>query len=414
MRSTPKKVAVVLCSGPNGLGAVRSLKRAGVQAIAVVEDASDPVLLSRHPIGKLVANSTGDADAALLRVLSSIRHERAVLLPTSDAFVSFMVRHRAALRSRFDFCLPEDLLTLALLDKAQETALVANLHIPVPKTVQDLPAHGSSLLESLGIPLIVKPRSFACRQHLGAKNRVIRSAEELQRFLHEHRDVLWAFLAQEMIPGDDDHQWVCHAVFGRTHQLASVFTFRRLGLAPAHRGVTSHAVSEWNPHIVSLVAHIGRELRYTGAAMVEFKLDPRDRQYKYLELNPRLGMCNYFDTACQVNTAYEAYCLAAASNSGLRPDRRQRNGVRYLALFEDLYARSKDGETAVMAVGRCIATAFQPHVGAYFAWDDFMPGVVVGWRNASRVARGQWNRLLRVIAGEKVVNPGCDTDHPSR
>ena len=394
MTSKPTKAAVVLCSGPNGLGAIRGLRKAGVPAIAVVNDAADPVCLSRYPIQKLVVSPSDDADAALLSALGKIRYERAVLIPTSDSFVSFMIRNSEALRSRFDFCLPDDSLALALLDKARETTLVANLRVPVPKTIQNLPPDGSFLLESLGLPLIAKPRSFAHRSHLGAKNRVIRSYGELQRFLDDYRNVLWAFLAQEFIPGNDHNQWVCNCVFGRAHELVSAFTFRRFGLAPAHRGVTSCAVSESNGQVVSLAARVGKGLRYTGAAMLEFKFDKRDGQYKYLELNPRLGMCNYFDTVCGVNNVYETYCLAAGRDSE-RNGRRQRDGVMYLCLFEDFYARIKDGETIGAIAGRYISGAWRPHVGAYFAWDDLAPGITIGWRRLLQVARSAWGKLLK-------------------
>src|SRR5206468_2536119 len=98
--------------------------------------------------------------------------------------------------------------------------------------------------------------------------------------------------------------------------------------------------------LVELAGALGRALRYTGPADLDFKFDERDGSYRYLELNPRLGMCNHFAARCGVNVALDAYRVA----QGLPPavvGGSQKDGVLYVNLFDDLYSRLKDGEPAL-------------------------------------------------------------------
>jgi len=384
--------AVVLAADINGLGVVRSLHSAGVPTIAVATDARDPLLRSRLPVGKWLVPAAPDAEQALLDTLTLIAGERPVLIPTSDAYMAFMLKHREALAQHFAFCLPSSPLAESLLDKQAQAELVGALGLPMPATVLQLASPRDERLERLGLPVIFKPRSFANRHLLGCKNVVVHTAFERDRFLARHANALPGLVAQEVVPGEDDQLWVCNCTFDKDHALVAAFTFRRLGLAPAHFGVTSYAVSHLNEKVVELAARLGRGLGYVGPAMVEFKRDRRDNQYKFIELNPRLGMCNAFDTRCGVENVLHAYRMAL----GQRPEavaRRQRDRVMFLSLFDDLNARRSDGAGLVASLRGYLRYLGRPHVGAYFAWNDPVPGGVVALREAGRALQGVSRRL---------------------
>src|ERR1041385_1422426 len=113
--------AVVLSSDAIGLGAVRSLARAGVPTIAVTLNRFEPVRFSRYAEKRPVPPSD-DLDAAILEVLAGIDESPPpVLLPTSDFFAHFLARHRAELAGRFVSCVPSDEVMELVLDKAKDT-----------------------------------------------------------------------------------------------------------------------------------------------------------------------------------------------------------------------------------------------------------------------------------------------------
>ncbi|MEX0726735.1 MAG: hypothetical protein WD065_10730 [Planctomycetaceae bacterium] len=390
-----KAAAAILLGGErNGLGAVRSLWLKGIRCIVLASDPHAAAFASRCTSGRVLIPANADDDT-LLAKLETLDEPSGVLIPTADIYVGFMLRHRERLAERFCFCIPDSALARLLLDKAEETARVAAAGIPIPKTITDLTGPARDIVHELTVPVIVKPKMSALEHVLGDKNIVLRTEHEFREFLDTRWEILPHLLAQEMIPGDDAHLWVCNCTFGRDHRLLGAFTFRRLGTMPAHRGSTSYAVSERNGRVIELVEQLGTALKYTGPAMFEFKFDERRGEYVYIEINPRIGMCNYFDTCCGVNNVYLTYALARGGADPPRVTAPQVEGVMYLALSTDLYARLTDGQGVFSIAKRYLSHAFRRHVGAFFSWRDLKPGVDEFLRSAPMFIRGGIRKLFR-------------------
>ncbi|MEM7020262.1 MAG: hypothetical protein AAF512_23335, partial [Pseudomonadota bacterium] len=335
--------AIFLCSSATGLAVVHSLARAGVSSIIICPSADEPAMFSRYPHRKHVLSTDKPFDDAMLEVLSRYADKGYVLLATSDKFMSFVNRHRQTLEKGFLTCMPDIGITETLLDKQQETQLIERAGIPLPKTVQHLPETPAELEAVLGLPILIKPRLAELAKDLdNRKNLLIDSKAALDDFYQRFHLVFDSLLAQQVIQ-DADNSWGCNCTFDFEHNLSMVCTYRRMRMSPAHYGVTSYAISEYNPAIVAYAEALGKYLKYTGNAGIEFKQDPRDGQYKYIELNPRLPMTNYFHTCTGINNVHAAYRLAKGMVSlGQKP--LQKDGVIFLALHDDFYARLKDHE----------------------------------------------------------------------
>lgn len=385
-------LAVVLSSGMNGLGAVRTLAERGVPVAVIGESPRDIALRSRYPVERhaLAHNRTDEGIDELARLLNALRAERAVIIPTSDWFVAALRSERMSLRPGLVSVAPDAHLARMLVDKAEETATIGAI-LPIPETVTPLPDSADELLGRLRLPIIVKPRSFA-HMCIGGKNVVLRSAQDARDFYQRFPQVRGRVVAQEIIEGPDENLWVCHAAFGAGGRMISAFTFRRLRLSPPHYGVTSYAVSEVNPEVVRLVSRLGEALGYVGPAMVEFKWDPRDGSYRYIELNPRLGLANYFDACSGSATAFVSYCVAAGLPVPPLPS--QRDGVMFVSLYEDLYSRRRDGETLAQIARHYLRDAGRRHVFAYWSARDPWPAIAMAWRQGGQVL-GALSRKLR-------------------
>lgn len=401
-RVQPLPEAIILSAGTNALGAVRSLHLAGVQSIALAQGPAEPVLDSRFPVLRVAIPSLPQAEreGPLLESLDRLRDtRRRVLIPTSDFFVSLISRHREQLSESFDFCLPSPELTSLLLDKAREVELIESVGIPLPVSVLKLPPTWEELRARLRLPIIVKPRTFAEVALLGRKNVILRTEEEGREFYQRAEPLRDAVLAQEVVPGEDDTLWVCNCSFNAAGEMVEGFTFRRLRLTPAHFGVTSYAESIYNPEVLEQCRRLGAALGYKGPAMIEFKLDARDGVYRYIEINPRIGLCNYFDTRCGINNVLHAYQLARGVE--LRPtNRRQKEGVMYLEFVEDLLCRwQTDHEPLWRILQHYASHAGRPHVGAYWDWRDPWPGLRYALQQFSRV-KAVGRKLKRRLAGQ--------------
>jgi predicted ATP-grasp superfamily ATP-dependent carboligase len=384
--------AVVLSADLTGLGVVRSLARAGVPTAAVAVSASEPVLASRFAQKLLVPE--GDADSGLLQTLLSFEPRPAVLFPTSDHFVGFIVRHQQELAPHFALAMPPPGLVEKFLDKADETRLVAAAGIPLPRKVQQLPATVDDLVRVVGLPLILKPRTWADKVRLQRKNLVVHTVEEVAQAYRDYATMLDGLLAQEYTPGPDENLWVCDAVFAEGGRLVSAFTFRKSRTSPAHDGVTAVGVSEVNEDIVKLTAALGRSLGYVGPADVDWKYDSREGRFKYLELNARVGMCNAFGTRFGINIPLDAYNVAAGKSLNASPAP-QREGIAYLNVFDDLYSRYKDGESLLRLPFAYVRLFPRPWAFPYWAWDDPHPGLRLASRRAGALLRSFGRKLSR-------------------
>lgn len=379
--------AVVIGKGPTALGAVRSLACEKVPVAVVSSDAADPVMRSRYAGHKYVF--PGDlltAGPQFCDFLETCSVEGSVLIPTSDVAVQWMASQRTRLEKSFRFCIPSDQVLASLLDKSRQVEAVQRFGVPVPKTVSMM-RPVEEIIASLRLPVIIKPRTPQVRRDWGEKNRIVDSPVELQDFVAAERDLLPGLLVQEIVPGPDSLQWVCNCTFDRDGRLAQAFVFQRLSLYPPHRGQTSYAQSRPNDQIVALVRQIGAALEYTGPAMMEFKYDERDGQYKYFETNPRLGQCNFFDTWCGVNNVYATYRLALgrALPDTMPP---QRNDVMFINLLFDLRGRLSDRQgLASLSLLYFRHLRFR-HVGQWQYWRDPIPGVANGYRCLQSGLRG--------------------------
>ena len=354
-------------------------------------DPWEPVRVSRYGHKVLVPRSH-DLEAAILEVLSGINREpRPVLIPTSDLLAHFVAKHRAHLEKRFRCCIPPDAAINIALDKATDTQLLQGTQIPFPKTVQVLPASPAELVRQLGLPLIVKPRTHVDKEGLGWRNVVIGSLADAEAFYRTSSVVFSRVVAQEMIPGPDETLWECICLFDADSEIASAFTFRKLATMPAHYGATSRGRSERNDILLDLAAAIGKRFSYVGIADIDVKYDARDGRYKYLELNPRLGLCHYFGTRCGVNLTLDAYRLACGEDP---PERAQQiEGRTFLAVLEEIGGRLQDGDSVLAVLRGLLLALVRRPVGAYFAMDDVWPGPFavarICYRLLSRAWRGQ-------------------------
>jgi D-aspartate ligase len=383
MQQTPnaaKALAVVLAEGENGLGAVRSLAQAGIQVLAITLSEDDPVLFSRYA-RKIVIGQEVDPVSSLLKTLHEIDHPFQVVIPTSDYFVHLLAAHRDLENEGRVFAMPSNELLAIFRDKGTETRRIAATGVPIPKSVQEIPADFSELLNLLPLPMIFKPRTVLDKQFLQLKTLVATTPAELAALAAQYGSERGRLIAQECIPGDDQTLWVCDCVFNRQSELVGALTFQKISTSPAHYGVTSLGVSRRNDEVVQLVRKIGQDLGYVGPADFDFKYDARDLSYKYLEINPRVGMCNSLGSRCGVNSVLDAYNVAAGYPESPQPIV-QKDGVYYFDLHDDLYSRRKDGEgfLSILRTYSCLLPRRRVH--PYFSWSDPRPG---------------WKMLLRQI-----------------
>lgn len=376
--------AIVLASGLNGLCTVRSLGVAGVTVFAVVSAPSSPCVYSRY--GRAFKREPREP---LLNTLGRLRRDHGVthgvLMATSDGEARELAEVMDQLPQGMHFAGPSSTTVALLMDKRTEIETISRVSDLLPRSLAEIPDSPAAVLCALALPIIFKPRTQQMADQLGMKNVVVSTPEALSAFFERFGRSLDRFVAQEVIPGDDDTIWQCNAVFNQKHALVSAFTFQKLGMSPPHFGVTTMGRSLRNDEVIAHARRIGEALGYVGPAGMEFKRDPRDGCYRYIETNPRHGMTNWFDTSCGVNSALRAYQLALGDEEAVHP--LQDEERIFIDLHADLVSRLvDDAEPWTSVLRRYLSLMTVSRVPAYWWWRDPLPGLAALARNCGRSA----------------------------
>lgn len=379
IETSGRPCAIVISEGMNGLGMLRSLGQEGVPCYLITT--SESRYLARCRYATAVAITETQSDTELLGLIKGFGQRGSVIIVGTDQYMDFLVRQRDRLSADYSFFLPDPGVFNTLVDKKLEIERMREIDVPLPESHIDL---NSIVDDELDFPQILKPRTFEYLEELGAKNLIIGSERDFVEFRERFSGRLDHYVMQKVIGGSDDRLWVCNCTFNENCELVSVFVFQRFRTTPPHFGVTSVAVSRYNDTIVQHVTAIGHNLGYTGPAMFEFKLDPADQLFKYIEINPRIGMCNYFDTRCGVNNVFNTYCLAAGLP--LPPQSRQIESTIFINLLPDVKARLQDGESSWAIAASYLKFLFCRRVGAFWALSDPLPAVFWFWSRLIRQA----------------------------
>jgi GT2 family glycosyltransferase/predicted ATP-grasp superfamily ATP-dependent carboligase len=368
--SPPGSPALVVDVGwVNGLAAIRSLGRAGIEVLALDHRRSPLGFRSRFATRPISCPDPATDEEGFVSLLSTIGaglDGPAPVFPTHDPPLNAIARHREALSS-FLYPFPPWSVLQRIQDKRRqlETAVEAGVHIPEtrhPQSAQD----AVTAAEELGYPVLVKPRHPD-----GFKRRFGRQAFRCETSADVERSYAGAEpfgpMVQELVPGGDDELYSLGSYLRENGDALGLFCGRKLRQTPPGIGTCRIGEAVWVEDVVQDGLRLLRALGYYGISQVEFKRDPRDGRYKLMEVNPRLWQWHSLATACGVDLPLIAYCdltgqeVAPASMNG----ERRRWAITLLS-------------------GESPAVQRPPYVEAVFSLDDPKPGLV----HAARLVRG--------------------------
>jgi predicted ATP-grasp superfamily ATP-dependent carboligase len=359
-----------------GLGVARSLGRHGVP-VCVIDDEDSICRLSRYVTHSRVVPTLRDERAAVDSVLKVGRElglRGWILYPTRDELVAAFSRYRDELSEFFRVVTPDWDTVQWIWDKRNTYRLANELGIPTPKTwyFRDVAELQQVTTDP---PFVVKP---AIKEHfmykVGVKAWRADTRDELRDLYFEASSHVeqGEVMVQDMIPGDGSQQYAYCAFFknGRAHGSMVV---NRLRQHPREFGKASTFVETIDlPVIEELSERFLRKIDYYGLIELEYKLDPRDGQYRLLDVNGRTWGYHTLGLAAGVDFPYLVY---ADQIQKQMPEVRGRIGVRWVRLITDV-------PTAAMAIlkGR---EKFLPYlrsllgfnIESVFSWDDLYPGM---------------------------------------
>lgn len=284
-----KNVVVTDASSTTALAMIRSLGKRRIPVIALDSVAYSIGFMSKYCTTHLLYDNPVQYPKKSLATLVRIGEmfKKPILLPAGDDIIFLAMKYRSIIDKAFIFPLPPNSNLKYAVDKELTMQLALREDVPIPKTF--IPSTFKQLEElksELSYPLVIKPRiNVGFRSKFGTKIFKVWSFEQLTEAYGLVSKHFPKPLIQEYIPGGTKTLYSVCTIFDAAHRPLGFFSIRK-----SHQlleGVTSCGESVETPEIESLSLKILKTIDWVGPAEVEFKLDPRDQEFKLMEINPR-------------------------------------------------------------------------------------------------------------------------------
>ena len=372
-----QKVGAIVIGGEHpGLGIARSLGRRGIPVV-VIDD--------QHSVSEF-----SNCVTRVVRVKDLLDEERTVqsvleigeryglhgwvLFPTRDETVAAFSKHKDRLARFFRVTTPDWNTVRWAWDKKNTYEHAAALGIPVPQTFN--PRSEAELVDLYPrLPLAMKP---AVKENFfyatGAKAWRAETPEQLiEIFRKAVRQIRpEEILIQEIIPGDGQRQY-SYCAFFRDGEAHSTLVAKRLRQHPREVGrAATYVETAEQGEIEELSNRFLKSINYYGLVEVEFKQDPRDGQFKLLDVNARTWGFHSIGAAAGVDFPYLLY----ADQLGLpiEPARAKAN-VGWLRMVTDLPTAGRDLLTRRLGVSSYLGSLRRTRSESIFCLKDPIPSM---------------------------------------
>jgi protein-tyrosine-phosphatase/predicted ATP-grasp superfamily ATP-dependent carboligase len=393
----PRKALVLGHDTRAFLSVVRSLGRHGLEVHAGWCDPSAAAARSRyvaaiHDIPPPSLEHVGWRDR-LLEILA--REHFDFVVPCNDPAILPLQIHRSdfAPFARSIYLLDDRTFRIAF-DKLESYELARSLGIPVPRRVRVASvADLQAALASFSFPILVKPRASFTSDRLGRKHQVrwARSPQELETLVQAL--LPWGGVAvEERVSG----RGAGVEVLAHQGEVLASFQHLRIHEPPSGGGSSYRCSTTLDPELYAATRAFLEAIRYTGVAMLEFKVDPERRTWAFIEINARFWGSLPLALAAGVDFPYWLYQMWVEGRRDF--PRGYPTGVYCRNLVNDLHWmrktwRADRHDPTVTTIPRwrmpievlCLVT-LREHSDT-FVRDDPWPGVVELSNAARRIPR---------------------------
>jgi D-aspartate ligase len=368
---------VVIGGDYQGLGIVRSLGRRGVP-VCVIDDERSIARYSRYTtISELAPSLLNASETA--ETLIDLGKKRGldgwVLYPTRDEQVAALSQYREELSKVFRVPTPAWESVKWLWDKRNTYAMAEKLGILTPHTWYLRSMEDLDQIEG-HFPVALKP---AIKEHFiyATKSKAWRAdnltqLRQLVTRALQHIPIE-EIMIQDLIPGDGSCQYAFCSLFKEGKSIAQITACRRRQHPLEFGRSSTYAETVELPALEEYSKCFLRAINYYGLVEVEFKHDPRDGQYRLLDVNGRTWGYHTIGRPAGIDFPY----LLFADQMGESVQNcTGRVGVRWIRLLTDLPTGAVGILKGQLKVGSYFRTLRKVDEEAVFSWEDPLPGLV--------------------------------------
>jgi len=287
--------AVVVGAHANGLGVIRALGAHGIPLASISTRPFDIAQRSRFVSERHALPQLHDRHEALVEFLeaNARRWNGWAVYPTNDDALIALAQHHERLSRSYRLPVQPWEIVQDIVDKDRMDALARRTGIALPV------CHGPATTETaarsdLRFPVLVKPLQHDRLISLyRTKLFLAHDAEELGAAVARLARAESPGLVYEFIPGPDSDIYVYCVYMDAAGEPSPGITVRKLRQNPPFiGGARAAAIAPAEPALREATVELLRRAGFRGMAFAEFKRDPRDGRFLFIEVNGRAVLFN--------------------------------------------------------------------------------------------------------------------------
>jgi predicted ATP-grasp superfamily ATP-dependent carboligase len=366
--------AIVIGGYVNGLGLVRALAARNVPTAVITTKPYDIAQRSRWICASEAVQELEEQPERLVELLERRARDWSgwALFPTNDGALAALAQHHDRLSSKYRVVAPPREVARHLLDKHEMLDAARAVGMELPHCYGPA-VEATALRPELRFPVLVKPVvGYRFFSRFGCKLFVARDPTELGACIARLRGAELAGQVFDLIPGADRQIYAhCLYVDARGEPSAGV-TVRKLRQSPPLFGVARVAeLAADVPALRDATIALLRRIGFRGMAAAEFKLDPRDGRFRFLEVNGRSVIYNALLRKAGLDMAGLAWSdgVAGQPESARRTDW---SGV-WINLHADLLYSLFSRRAGRVGLAEFLAPYRRPKIEAVWSATDPLP-----------------------------------------
>jgi predicted ATP-grasp superfamily ATP-dependent carboligase len=213
----------------------------------------------------------------------NMAREHEVLIPIHERTIIPISKRLSEFKGIVKIPIPAYSTLQLALDKANSIRLAQRVDVPTPQTyIVDDMSQLQSLSNELQYPVVIKLRQEAFMpppRYTYANSK----CDFVMKYELMHKKCPYP-IVQELVRGVG---YGFFAIFNEDHDPIAIFCHKRLREYPITGGPSAYCASTYDDRLTELGLKLLTSMKWYGAAMVEFRRDIRDGEFKLMEVNPR-------------------------------------------------------------------------------------------------------------------------------
>ena len=212
------------------------------------------------------------------------------LIPSNDHAVMTISRNKARLSKHFAIITPGSEIIEKILNKQNLLTIASSMSIPIPASYFDPREIENGKYPGISFPLITRGKyGLSFYRKTKEKAYISKNIIEFKKQMQEIRlkGALEYAFTQEVIPLTKDNRTVSFVSFSVNGEMKTFWMGVKLRDHPFNFGTATFTKSIYIEGLIEPSRKIIRELSYTGVCEIEYLRDPRDNEYKLIEINAR-------------------------------------------------------------------------------------------------------------------------------